>query len=146
VKSVESVAVYFGVSDRILARIGPMYSPVFRLIFFMALAVFCLGSDRGSNRYVTDYPGKATMIVETVNTPRFGLKPAEAAAFHTSLGRFRDLLLAQTVFHPPIGMYTEGFVRADHEGRESSQSLPEGMAASSIIPTCSIPKASSTSG
>ncbi len=93
-----------------------MRSSAFQLFPILALAFICLGSEGAGNKYVVDYPGKASMIVETSSTSRFGLKPAEASAFHASLGRFRDLLLAQPVFHPPVGMFIEGYIRADSGG------------------------------
>lgn len=93
-----------------------MRSPVFRSIFFFALTAFCLGGS-GSNQYVIDHPGKVSVIVETSNTARFGLKPAEAAAFQANLRRLRDLLMAQPIFHPPIGFDADGYIRADHGGQ-----------------------------
>jgi hypothetical protein len=94
-----------------------MRSPAFRLIYFLALTVFCLGSDSGSNKYVIDYPGKATIDVGTSYTFRFGLKPAETAAFHANLRRLRDLLIAQPMFHPALGVEVSGYIRADHGGQ-----------------------------
>lgn len=86
------------------------------MIGVVALAASCPAFENAGNTYVPEYPGKASISVETVNTPRFGLKPADASSFHASLGRFRELFLAQSVFHPPIGMYIDGYVRADHGG------------------------------
>jgi hypothetical protein len=80
----------------------------------LALGTVCLGADSGANQYVVDHPGTASMIVENSNTPRFGLKPAEASAFHGNLARLRDLLLAQPAFHPPRGVEVKGYIRADH--------------------------------
>jgi hypothetical protein len=93
-----------------------MRSSILLLIFVLTLAAFCVQAENSGNTYVPDYPGKASIIVEASNTPRYGLKPAEASAFHASLGRFRDLLLAQPVFHPTVGMFVEGYVRADGGG------------------------------
>jgi hypothetical protein len=93
-----------------------MTSSAFRFICVLILAAVWLEAENAGNTYVPDHPGKASIIVETSNTPRYGLKPAEASAFHAGLGRFRDLLLAQPVYHPTVGMFVEGYIRADGGG------------------------------
>jgi hypothetical protein len=75
------------------------------------------GANQWDNVYVNDFPGKANIIVETSNTPRFGLKPAEAVAFHASLRRLRDLLMAQPSISSPLGIEIRGWIRADGGGQ-----------------------------
>jgi hypothetical protein len=87
-----------------------------RAILFLISTAICLGFDKDDLNFVPDHPGKASIIVETSSTPRFGLKPAEATAFHTSLKRFSDLMLTQPVFTPVIGVDLEGNVRAADGG------------------------------
>jgi hypothetical protein len=94
-----------------------MHFTAFRLIFFLALTVFCLGSNEWDNVYINDVPGKANIIVETANTPRYDLKPAEAAAFHANLRRFRDLLMAQPMINSPLGVDILGWIRANGGGQ-----------------------------
>lgn len=90
-----------------------MHSFAFGSTLALALGAVCLGVDSGATQYVVDHPGTASMIVETSNTPRFGLKPAEASAFHGNLARLRDLLLAQPAFHPARGVEVKGYIRPD---------------------------------
>jgi hypothetical protein len=94
-----------------------MFSAALRLIVFLVLTVFCLGSNKWDNVYVNDVPGKTNIIVETANTPRYGLKPAEAAAFHANLRRLRDLLMAQPAINSPLGVDIDGWIRADGGGQ-----------------------------
>jgi hypothetical protein len=94
-----------------------MHSTALRLIFFLVLTVFCLGSNEWDNVYVNDVPGKVNIIVETANTPRYGLKPAEAAAFHANLRRLRDLLMAQPMINSPLGVDILGWIRANGGGQ-----------------------------
>jgi hypothetical protein len=72
------------------------------------LAVHCLGFDSGRTQYLIDHPGTVTLAVEASGAPGSGLKASETAAFIANLRYFRDLLIAQPVFHPILGVEAKG--------------------------------------
>jgi len=72
----------------------------------------CLG---GEFTYLTEHPGKVSVSAERQNTRGHKLSAGEAAAFNANLERLRELLLAQPVFTPPLGVKVAGYIRAEDD-------------------------------
>lgn len=94
-----------------------MLFPISRLLSVLSLAVLCLGFDGGSMQYLIDHPGTVTLAVEASGAPGSGLKASETAAFISNLRHFRDLLIAQPVFHPILGVEAKGSLMASSGGQ-----------------------------
>jgi len=78
------------------------------LLVFMAATSLCAGGPK----YLPDYPGRASVKVDTGNTGDYRLNPAEASAYHQNLRRLADLLLAQPTLSRPRGINIEGVIGA----------------------------------
>jgi hypothetical protein len=89
----------------------------------MRRSLFCVGlfvllliptsGWAGESKFLLNSVGDVRYIVETANTVKYRLSPAEAKAFHQQLQRLGDLLKAQPVFNPPHGVQIRARALAD---------------------------------
>jgi len=117
-----------------------MFFPILRVLSVLSLAVLCLGFGSGRTQYLIDHPGTVTLAVEASGAPGSGLKASETAAFIANLRYFRDLLIAQPVFHPILGVEAKGSLMPSSGGQVNKTEPIRGGGYVIYLPYFLVPK------